>query len=53
MELHEWESEKDPDWITPRLYLFHRRVESYVADILEVHDSHLRHHPNVVNNMQD
>ncbi|GFG19491.1 hypothetical protein IFM5058_10143 [Aspergillus udagawae] len=51
MELQELENEKIPTGL-PRDYTY-STVESYVADILGVHDSRLRNQPNAVNNVQD
>jgi hypothetical protein len=51
MELHELENERIPTGI-PRDYTY-STVESYVMDILAMHDSRLRNQPNAVNNVQD
>lgn len=51
MELQELENEKIPTDL-PRDYTY-SSVESYVTDILGIHDSRLRNQPNAVNNIQD
>ncbi|KAJ5215219.1 uncharacterized protein N7498_001626 [Penicillium cinerascens] len=51
MELQELENEKIPTDL-PRDYTY-STVESYVTDILGVHDNRLRNQPNAVNNIQD
>lgn len=51
MELQELENEGVPTNI-PRDYTY-STVESYVSDILGVHDNRLRHQPNAVNNTAD
>ncbi|KAL4817225.1 hypothetical protein BDW67DRAFT_174801 [Aspergillus spinulosporus] len=51
MELQELENEKIPTGLH-RDYTY-STVESYVGDILRVHDSRLEHQPNAVNNVQD
>lgn len=51
MELQELENEEIPTGL-PREYTY-STVESYVTDILGVHDSRLRNQPNAVNNVQD
>ncbi|KAH8433004.1 uncharacterized protein LDX57_010639 [Aspergillus melleus] len=51
MELQELENEEIPTGIS-RDYTY-SSVESYVADILAVHDSRLKSQPNAVNNLQD
>lgn len=51
MELQELENENIPTYL-PRDSTY-TSVESYVVDILGVHDSRLRHQPNAVNNVQD
>ncbi|KAK1138536.1 hypothetical protein N8T08_002422 [Aspergillus melleus] len=50
-ELQELENEEIPTGIS-RDYTY-LSVESYMADILAVHDSRLRSQPNAVNNLQD
>ncbi|KAJ5579567.1 uncharacterized protein N7459_005552 [Penicillium hispanicum] len=51
MELHELENEKIPTGLS-RDYTY-STVESYVMDILGVHDSRLRYQPNAVNSGVD
>ncbi|KAJ5562194.1 hypothetical protein N7461_000955 [Penicillium sp. DV-2018c] len=51
MELQELENENIPTGLA-REYTY-STVDSYVTDILEVHDSRLRNQPNAVNNVQD
>lgn len=51
MELHELENEKIPTGIS-RDYTY-STVESYVMDLLGVHDSRLRNQPNAVNDLPD
>ncbi|QQK47979.1 Aminoglycoside phosphotransferase [Penicillium digitatum] len=51
MELQELENEKIPTGLC-RDYTY-STVESYITDILGVHDSRLRNQPNAVNNVQD
>ncbi|KAJ5712957.1 uncharacterized protein N7483_010138 [Penicillium malachiteum] len=51
MELQELENERIPTDVG-RDYTY-STVESYVADILGIHDNRLRHQPNAVNNVQD
>lgn len=52
MELQELENENIPVDL-PRDSTTYSTVESYVADILGVHDSRLQNQPNAVNNIQD
>ncbi|KKK17786.1 hypothetical protein P175DRAFT_0528544 [Aspergillus ochraceoroseus IBT 24754] len=51
IEIENLENEKIPTDI-PCCYTY-STVDSYVADMLRVHDSRLRHQPNAVNNLQD
>ncbi|KKK18500.1 hypothetical protein ARAM_007010 [Aspergillus rambellii] len=51
IEIENLENEKIPTHI-PCCYTY-STVDSYVADMLRVHDSRLRHQPNAVNNLQD
>ncbi|KAJ6096077.1 hypothetical protein N7486_006823 [Penicillium sp. IBT 16267x] len=51
MELQDLENENIPTDM-PRNYTY-STVESYVTDILGVHDNRLRYQPNAVNNVQD
>jgi hypothetical protein len=51
MELQQLENENIPTYL-PRDSTY-SSVESYVVDILGIHDSRLRHQPNAINNVQD
>ena len=51
MELQELENESIPTGVSPD-YTY-STVESYVTDLLGVHDSRLRNQPNAVNNVHD
>lgn len=51
LEIHELENENIPVAI-PR-HLTYSTVDSYVADILILHDLRLRHQPNAISNVQD
>lgn len=51
LEIHDLENEEIPVDI-PR-HLTYTSVDSYVVDILSIHDSRLRHQPNAVNHEKD
>ncbi|PLB49351.1 hypothetical protein P170DRAFT_509909 [Aspergillus steynii IBT 23096] len=51
MEVHQLENENIPTYI-PRDYTY-STVDSYITDMLSLHDSRFRHQPNAINDLGD